>query len=1421
MIILRKNAFSDASMEIESIVNETILESVKRTLAIAGYSEDERILEMFQVLINGEKLDRELWEMVVVKEGDRILIAPELKRGEGAQTLKTIALIAAAVVLAPTIIGAAGATGIGAAAINAGVLIGSGLILNALIPPPEVNQSGTKGPKDAQMYSITSQQNGFNKWGYVPKVYGRHRMFPTIAATPYTEIEADPETKELVQVYYAIYDFGLGPATVDTIRIGNTPIGEFQDADFRLVDLNKPAVDEGIWDEVLEDDFEFYKGDVERVNVGIPLNGNQEDGDPVEEWQLIRFASEPGEDVKQEITLDFALPSGLIAYRSDGGAVTRLIELKVQFSKADEDVWRNFNDLGYVSKFKTTGGATGSDLNLLRDKDFNLSPFDTDNYTILSVEFAGWNVYDGGTAMELVTFGLKKGATYIDAPSGQAAVNNFLTFNDKVLGQIVSISASPIPGASRYNLLSPLKKSHQLYIWSREANLSGGPPGPYVELLNNWYTPTGVPMRVKISSSGQFNLSGKQTGQKYATIKFSPREFSDYKVRVTRIRSSSSSNKSVQDGLVWSAITTRFDRKPILTEKRHLFLELRIRATNQLNGSIQDLSGEVSSVLDVYDPDTETWSKQISGNPAWVFADLLTGIINTRALDKSRLDVDSLVEWAEFCDELPTAPPSQTFNSSRFISNFVLDYDATLQTVLDSVSNSAQASLNIVDGKYGVLLDKLRTTPVQIFTPRNSWGFSSSRNYTDQPHAIRVSYVDPFSKWDQNEVIVYADGYDINTALPDKIQELKTFGCTNSEQAWRYGRYMLAQAVLRQENISINTDFEYLVCTRGDYVQITQDVMKVGGRPARVKTVSGNQITIDDALDTIPVGYGYTFRNPTSGIYTSTLTVINSDTFDLDGTMPAVGDLIIIGPVGSITFDCIVKAIIPQDDLTATITLVEKADAIYDAESTDTLPAYSPNLNLNTDTDLAAPPAIEDFIVTDNDWRVVGNTYQHYIGLDWELPTGAAFETFEIYVDSGKGYNLIDYTQESFYEYIVNNENLGIEHFFKVLAVSSTGKKIPLIEAPIVSATPLRKTTPPSDVTALYINITNQVIELTWPSVSDEDVFEYTLRYNPVSDDSQIWDNTIPLIRVSGRNTSVSVQGRTGTYFIKAVDLNGNESANVALAVTSIPNLFDLNVVEETNDFPTLPGVLDTVEFDGSGLVLRRVVAGPPEDNEFYPEGFYYYEQLLDLGDIYTVRFQSLIQAQGYTVSDLMVNWLTLDSVPFLSQAGGSDWAVETQLRATDATNTMAEWTTLDAVTTLTEGINTNWSTWRTFTIGDFTGRVFQFRLRLVSNTLSVSPRVFDGVIRADMPDRTLVLNNLTSSVMGSHVTFDPEFYGPSPAPNIQITVDDAQSGDYYLITGKALDGFDITFYDSTNTPVVRQYDVGVTGYGYKATEII
>jgi hypothetical protein len=136
--------------------------------------------------------------------------------------------------------------------------------------------------------------------------------------------------------------------------------------------------------------------------------------------------------------------------------------------------------------------------------------------------------------------------------------------------------------------------------------------------------------------------------------------------------------------------------------------------------------------------------------------------------------------------------------------------------------------------------------------------------------------------------------------------------------------------------------------------------------------------------------------------------------------------------------------------------------------------------------------------------------------------------------------------------------------------------------------------------------------------------------------------------------------------------------------------------------------------------------------------------------------------------------------------------------------------------------VQDNWNEWKKFTIGDATGRIFQFRLKLISNVPAVTPRVFDGIIRADMPDRTFSLNNVMSSdTIATVINYTPAFKGPGTSPNIQVTQDNASSGDYYVISNKTLNGFDITFYDSSDTQVARQFDVFVKGYGYKALAII
>jgi hypothetical protein len=1463
MIHLRKNPFSETEIEIPFVEGENVKQLVDRALEANGYDLSENVLSHFQVLREGVLIDRDLWEYCKVSEKDSILLAPRIARGSGGQLFKQIALITIAV--AATYFSAGAATP-WAAGLIAAAGIGGSLLVNALIPPPTIGGSGIGGLESSfeksQMYALTSQANGVKKFGAVPRVYGEHRIFPVVAANPYTEIEADPENGNLIQYFYAIYDFGYGPLEISDVRIGDTSISEYADANYRLVDLNKPSVDEGSWDESLHDKFEFYKGDSERDGTQVVLDKNSNDtGVQLFEYEAIRTASSKVNGADQEISLDFVCPTGLTAYATNGNTYNRTIELKVEFSKVNEDVWRPFNDLDYVYGFSVAGGS-----NVFSEKFVSIAPVDNSgsgsDVVYLGSKYSGnfqnlvswtniqsyssWDGKNGSsgvyvdhdnnpstskvklTRSDLSNFGYPIGTTKIALKDQTVDFSNgdSLYIQGNLVGIISHKTPSPWPGYSYYHLTEPTKNAYTLFV-IQSLYYEKKPENKFSPVEEILWDSAIISDRsmdnkviIKKRTLGAARITANTTNPYYATIKFKPKEKEQYKVRVTRVQSFSSYSYRVADKLNLASLSTRFDREPIITDKRHVFLEVRIRATNQLNGNISNLSGLAASILDVYDPATQTWSKQRTNNPAWVFCDLLTGSINKRAISKDRLHLPSILEWADFCDEIPLAPPTQAFILPRFTCNFVLDFDSTLQSLLNSVGAAAQASLNIVDGKYGVLIDRQRNIPVQIFTPRNSMGFSSQRGYDFNFHALKIRYIDPAKNWEVAEAMVYDQGHTEDTAT--EFDELSSFACTNFEQAWRFGRYMMAQARLRKETISLNVDFEHLVCTRGDYVQITQDVMRVGGTPARVKEITGpDTVRIDDAMDTLSgVSYAYVYRG-LSGIKTDSCTVIDSDEFQLHGEMPEVGDLIIIGESGKVVFDCIVKSIVPSDDLTATLILVEKADDIYLAESSDVLPYYDPQLTLNVDSENAVPPKVEDLVVVNNTWRVVGGAYQYYISLDWDLPIGAAFETFEVYANNGLGYDLVDYTKNSFYEYVVDPKNLNVPHSFKILAVSSTGKKIPLIDAPSVSATPVKKITPPSNVQSLYMNITSQVIQLDWTEVTDSDLREYLIRYSPKTSGAT-WESSIPLLRVDKNTTLASTQARVGTYFIKAIDLNKNESVSAALALTTIPNLFDLNVIETTNDFPALEGELVTCVNESNSLMLKRLTSGGTLTNEYYSEGYYYYGQFLDLGEIYTVRLQSLIEAEGFTVGDLMENWPDLSTLSALSVAGRADWDVETHYRTTEGFNVMAEWGLLENVNPLSEGEQDDWTPWRKIlTITDATGRLFQFRLKLISNVAHVTPRVFDGIIKADMPDRLETYNDLIASSTGLQINYSPAFKGPGLSPNIQITQDNAQSGDYYILENKTLEGFKITFYDRNGVPVIRQFDAAIKGYGRKALAVI
>ncbi len=1410
---------------------ELLQEAVERATQEVPKGQFE-LKNIFNVVVNGEIVESDFWGKIKLQTKDDILITPKIQSGESGQIFKQILIIGisiAAVSIFPP------AAGLGSALLCAGITIGATLALNALIPPPVPNLGEVGGGlevESSQMYSISGQSNQARRLGVVPKVYGSHRMFPPLAANPYTELAVDPRTGEMIQYLVAVYDFGLGTPAISDLKIGDTPLvtESFEDFQYNFVDPNRPEVAEDEFDEDLQSEFKLYKGDRTVTQLSLAL----EDGE-----EAIQNTDENPDSLPQELVLDLICPSGLYGYSSEGNIGNRRILLNLDFAPVGTSDWKSYNDMSAVDGFRTIGGTDYTD--------YTFNPvFLAPNHTLFATYYAYTNMrnatYNSPQNVDIRVY-IKPSTNVMLVPKPTASQLWTWDLGTRVMvggvskGTITAITdlAPTYPSWVQITLSSDIATP----VTSRNGGGFGNNGAISTVFAYSWtgaVTATAPGVVVLSGSSkgslscvgtrhtlGAVNLLGSSSSPVYTSIRFTPKVAAQYKVRLRRVSTTGSYTRQTADAITWGALTTSFNQIPVRTTLRHVFLELKIRATNQLNGQIQNLSAIVSQPLPVYDSVSGTWTREVTCNPAWVFCDLLTGEVNKKAVPDSRLHMESIVAWAEYCDEIPTPPPSQTYLEPRFQCNFILDYNSTLQEVLNQVTGSAQASLNIIDGKYGVLVDKFKTTPVQIFTARNSRDFSSSRFYPPQPHALKIKYIDPQLAWEITECIVYDDGYDEETAT--EFEEMTSFACTNYEQAWRFGRYMLAQNKLRQETISILVDFENLICTRGDYVQIAHDVMQVGGRPARVKEVAGDVVTVDDGFDIDPgLDYGYTYRSSIGEINTDTCTPLTARTFQLDGDMPAVGDLIVIGEVGSLVLDCIVKSISPNDDLSAQVTLIERANEIFDYESSSELPVYDPQLSVTSSPDFRAPNAVTDFVVSDNFWEcnALKSGYNYYVELVWEIPAGSVYDNFEVWVNDGRGYRMHTTTTAKMYRYDVDQTRLDIEHGFKVVAVSASGKKLELIAMPEVTCTPATKVTPPSDVESLNMSITNQVLQLSWPQIADCDCAKYHIRFSPESND--VWESSIKVAEVAGSVSSTSVQARTGVYLIKAIDFNDNQSESAAIAITTIPNLFDLNVVETVNDAPAFDGQHVETELLGEAVVLKiEEDTGDPATMAFFEEGYYESENLLDLDDVFTVRLQSQIRADGYKFGELMADWESLEDVEDLNSATSDDWNVDAEYRATDSFAAMADWVRLDLIDHINFGAGIGFTDWRPIpTIGDATGRIFQFRYRLQSLSPNVTPRLFDASIKADMPDRTDSFENLVSTALDAYVvTYANVFKGPGTSPNVQISVDNGQTGDYWSFDYKSLEGFAIRFFNQSGTQVSRQFDVQAKGYGRRHTATI
>ena len=189
----------------------------------------DNLLANVQVVIsrgtNSTIVPISMWHQVRPKEGSHVLITPRV------EAAALGAVLAAAL---PSVAGwAAGglfaAGTLGYTLAYAAFTIVGALAIQALIPPP----STPSAQQDDPNYSITGTANVENPHGVYPTVLGRHHMYPPKTARGYTEAEGE-------DIYYrGRFTFGCGLVTLESLKIGNTPIWEFEGVQLEFLNVDK------------------------------------------------------------------------------------------------------------------------------------------------------------------------------------------------------------------------------------------------------------------------------------------------------------------------------------------------------------------------------------------------------------------------------------------------------------------------------------------------------------------------------------------------------------------------------------------------------------------------------------------------------------------------------------------------------------------------------------------------------------------------------------------------------------------------------------------------------------------------------------------------------------------------------------------------------------------------------------------------------------------------------------------------------------------------------------------------------------------------------------------------------------------------------------------------------------------------------
>jgi len=500
-------------------------------------------------------------------------------------------------------------------------------------------------------------------------------------------------------------------------------------------------------------------------------------------------------------------------------------------------------------------------------------------------------------------------------------------------------------------------------------------------------------------------------------------------------------------------------------------------------------------------------------------------------------------------------------------------------------------------------------------------------------------------------------------------------------------------------------------------------------------------------------------------------------------------------------------------ELGVDLTLKEISSSVYDWNAEETA-FVADNTNLRSPSDLLTPS-----VTATDEVRIINEEVITVLNVDVSTSDFLA-DSVEVQAKKQSDSQFTTLGISTFNETVrfemIDVED-GVTYDVRARTISSIGNRSAF-------ATTTRKivgkTDIPSNVTNLSVNIIGKEAHLSWTPVTDLDLSHYVVRHSPATSGATFTTSRTIADKISRPANTAVVPALTGTYLIKAFDKGGRESRNAAQSIVTIDSIEAGNIVSTITESPAFSGTkTDTVVVDNK-LILTTTslfdsVSGNFDDAEGLfdggsstvdNEGFYNFvgvdgDASIDLGSKFTCR----------VTSKFVVN--RIDYVGLFEDADG-DFDSREGFFDGDASEFGDTNAKLQIATTDGDPAGTpTYTDFRDFVVGEYSFRAAKFRAVLNSKDTSATPRIDTLQVTIDMPDRLTHGNDISSGTGagGFDVVFSPAF---SVLQNVAITAQNMNSGDYYQITGKSATGFNIKFYNSSNSIISRSFDYQAKGYG-------